>query len=62
VKDRRRDADLVRVRCVVPVRGSITLAAITAAFNEGRTSRDTRWHVSRVAKLRARARGLEGFR
>jgi DNA invertase Pin-like site-specific DNA recombinase len=44
--------------------GSITLAAITTAFNERRipTPRGARWHVSTVANLLARAQKLEGLR
>jgi DNA invertase Pin-like site-specific DNA recombinase len=44
--------------------GSITLAAITSAFNNRRipTARDARWHVSSVANLLARAQKLEALR
>lgn len=44
--------------------GSITLAAITSAFNDRRipTPRGARWHVSSVANLLARAQKLEGLR
>jgi DNA invertase Pin-like site-specific DNA recombinase len=44
--------------------GSITLAAITTALNDRRipTPRGTRWHVSTVANLIARAQKLEGLR
>jgi DNA invertase Pin-like site-specific DNA recombinase len=43
--------------------GAITLAAITAAFNDRRipTSRGARWHASTVANLLVRAQRLEGL-
>jgi hypothetical protein len=44
--------------------GSITLAAITSAFNGRRipTPRGARWHVSSVANLLARAQKLGAIR
>ena len=46
----------------VRAEGAITLAAITAMFNERRvpTLRGARWHVSSVANLLARTQKLEG--
>ena len=55
---------LLSVLRTVRNEGTITLAAITSALNDRRipTARGTRWHVSSVANLLARAQKLEGLR
>jgi DNA invertase Pin-like site-specific DNA recombinase len=55
---------LLSVLRTVRNEGSITLAAITSAFNDRRipTPRGARWHVSSVANLLARAQKLEALR
>jgi hypothetical protein len=44
--------------------GMITIGAITRSLNDRRipTARGSRWHVSSVANLLARAQKLEGLR
>jgi len=56
--------NLLPVLRTVRNEGSITLAAITTALDDRRipTHRGTRWHVSTVANLLARAQKLEGLR
>ena len=49
---------------MIRVEGAQSIGAITVALNERKvpTARGTRWHVSSVANLLARARRLEGAR
>jgi hypothetical protein len=44
--------------------GAITIGAITRSLNEREvpTARGSRWHVSNVANLLARAQKLDGIR
>jgi DNA invertase Pin-like site-specific DNA recombinase len=55
--------NLLPVLRVVRNEGSITLAAITCAFNDRRipTPRGARWHVSSIANLVARMQRLESL-
>jgi len=57
-------AEICCLCCVPRSEGAITISAITRSLNERRvlTPRGSRWHVSSVANLLARAQKLEAMR
>ena len=60
----RQARSLVPARRAIQAEGILSIGAITRAFNERKvpTPRGSRWHVSSVANLLARAQRLDALR